>query len=60
MIQAGGFCVTDECDSITCSTAFTSPPTRFPPPVAGIAPKNPVYECPDQNAGYTVTYVAHS
>lgn len=52
----GGFCVTAQCSSITCSTAYQQPPTAFPSPVGGVAPNPPLYECPDQLSGYTVSF----
>ncbi|RDB27198.1 Extracellular exo-alpha-L-arabinofuranosidase [Hypsizygus marmoreus] len=52
-----GFCVPATCNALSCSTAFTSPPTAFPPS-KNVAPNVPLYSCPDgiNNVGYTVTF----
>jgi len=54
---ADGFCPAVQCDSATCSTAFTlsNIPTTFPKPVPGIPPKAPLFECPG-SAGYNITF----
>ncbi|RDB27201.1 Extracellular exo-alpha-L-arabinofuranosidase [Hypsizygus marmoreus] len=53
----GGYCVPASCNSLSCSTAFTSPPTAFPPP-GNVAPNVPLYSCANANNGngYTVTF----
>ncbi|CAA7262364.1 unnamed protein product [Cyclocybe aegerita] len=52
----GGFCLQTNCEVFNCPDAFTSPPTAFPPPVGGVPPASPLYECPVADTGYTVTF----
>ncbi|KDR84318.1 hypothetical protein GALMADRAFT_205989 [Galerina marginata CBS 339.88] len=52
---SGGFCVVAHCDDTSCSTAFSQPPTRFPPP-ASTPPAPPVYSCPHNDVSYTITF----
>ncbi|KAF8060649.1 G-X-X-X-Q-X-W domain-containing protein [Lyophyllum atratum] len=51
------FCSPATCSSLGCPTAFTFPPTRFPP-LSHKAPNPPLYVCPQRtnNAGYIVTF----
>ncbi|RDB27204.1 Endo-1,4-beta-xylanase A [Hypsizygus marmoreus] len=55
--RSGGFCVPASCSSLTCSTAYMSPPTSFPQP-SNIPPRVPLYSCPssNNNVGYTITF----
>ncbi|GLB36919.1 putative G-X-X-X-Q-X-W domain-containing protein [Lyophyllum shimeji] len=51
-----GFCEPATCNSLGCPTAYTFPPTRFPPP-SFQAPNPPLYACPrPTNVGFTITF----
>ncbi|KAF8147701.1 G-X-X-X-Q-X-W domain-containing protein [Crassisporium funariophilum] len=52
----GGFCLPLTCEVDNCPSSFTSPPTAFPPPSSGVPPNQPLYECPQAQTGYTVTF----
>jgi hypothetical protein len=51
-----GFCPVAICEDASCTTAFSQPPTRFPPPVCGTPPTPPVYSCPYANLSYTIMF----
>ncbi|KAJ8453796.1 hypothetical protein ONZ45_g19565 [Pleurotus djamor] len=53
---AGGFCQQAACEVFNCPNAFSQPPTAFPPPQGGVPPQTPLYECPQAETGYTVTF----
>ncbi|KAJ3520024.1 hypothetical protein NMY22_g12929 [Coprinellus aureogranulatus] len=52
-----GYCVPISCTASNCTTAFDSPPARFPP-VNNFttAPTPPYYRCPELNTTYQITF----
>ncbi|KDR84330.1 hypothetical protein GALMADRAFT_237117 [Galerina marginata CBS 339.88] len=52
---SGGFCAVARCDDVSCTNAFSQPPTGFPPP-ASTPPTPPVYSCPHSDIAYTITF----
>ncbi|TFK37401.1 G-X-X-X-Q-X-W domain-containing protein [Crucibulum laeve] len=50
-----GYCQTAICESADCTTDFSQPPTRFPPP-GSTAPAAPLYSCPIANTTYDITF----
>ncbi|EAU82201.2 G-X-X-X-Q-X-W domain-containing protein [Coprinopsis cinerea okayama7 len=50
-----GYCVSVGCSDVNCPTAFSSPPTRFPPS-GSTAPNPPFYQCPIANTTYRITF----
>ncbi|KAF8810387.1 hypothetical protein BYT27DRAFT_7186611 [Phlegmacium glaucopus] len=53
---SNGFCVVAECDDVSCTTAFSQPPTRFPAPTCNAPPAPPVYSCPFADLAYDITF----
>ncbi|KAF9456845.1 ricin B lectin domain-containing protein [Collybia nuda] len=51
-----GYCFIAQCDTVTCPDAFQQPPTRFPLPQSGIPPQSPLFECPQADTGYFITF----
>ncbi|KAF5376989.1 hypothetical protein D9615_007348 [Tricholomella constricta] len=54
-VAENGFCNSASCTTLTCSTAFQQPPTRFPPPTS-TPPSLPLFQCPQSDTGYTVEF----
>ncbi|KAF9041468.1 G-X-X-X-Q-X-W domain-containing protein [Panaeolus papilionaceus] len=52
---ANGFCGPAVCNDVLCKTAFTQPPTRFPPN-SPTPPMQPVFRCPFSDVTYTITF----
>ncbi|GLB34535.1 putative G-X-X-X-Q-X-W domain-containing protein [Lyophyllum shimeji] len=52
---AGAFCAPASCTNNSCSTAYSQPPTAFPPP-SSVPATPPLYECPGTNIAYTVEF----
>ncbi|KAF8157235.1 ricin B lectin domain-containing protein [Crassisporium funariophilum] len=52
----GSFCPIARCDDVSCTGAFSQPPTRFPPATCNAPPAPPVYSCPYADLSYVITF----
>ncbi|KAF8155403.1 G-X-X-X-Q-X-W domain-containing protein [Crassisporium funariophilum] len=54
-LSTDGFCAAVTCDTTSCSSSYSQPPTTFPSPT-NVAPEPPLFQCKGDDVEFTVTF----